>query len=225
VIFLLLFLFEIILLSFLSKHLINSIFRLVYYISKSRAVSAHFLAFIFLPGTIIHELSHVICAGVLMVHTGEIEFIPEIHEGGIKLGSAEIGITDPIRRSLIGIAPVLIGLLIIIGGLYLFSSNLLLGKSYSIWIYLAIFYALFVVGNTMFSSNKDLEGVLGVVVLIVSVLIAIYMLGFSGLFVFLGNLIHNNSSYIYKSNLFLLAPIAVNLVIIGFTSLVVKKIS
>jgi hypothetical protein len=225
VIFLLLFLFEIFLLSLLSKHLINSIFRLVYYISKSRAVSAHFLAFIFLPGTIIHELSHVICAGVLMVHTGEIEFIPEIHEGGIKLGSAEIGITDPIRRSLIGIAPVLIGLFIIIGGLYLFSSNLLSGKSYSVWIYLAIFYALFVVGNTMFSSKKDLEGVLGVVVLLISILAALYLLGFRELFVLLNNFIQNSSSYIYKSNLFLLAPIAVNLVIIGFTKLAVKKIS
>jgi hypothetical protein len=224
VIFLALFLIEIFLLSLLSKHLINSIFQLVYYMSKSREVAAHFLAFIFLPGTIIHELSHVISAGVLMVQTGEIEFIPEVHEGGIKLGTAEIGKTDPIRRSLIGIAPVLAGLSIIIGGLYLFSSNLIAGNDYSFWIYSAIFYALFVVGNTMFSSKKDLEGVIGVGFALASILAVLYFIGLSEFFIWISNFIEVNSAYIYKANIFLFAPIAVNLIIVLLTKLVARKI-
>ncbi len=219
---LLFFFVELFILSFLSKSLINSIYSLIFYISKSKHVASHFLAFIFLPGTIIHELAHVISAGILMVPTGEIEFIPEIHEGGVKLGSAEIGKTDPLRRSLIGIAPVLAGILIILGGLFLLTNKILYGKSYSIWIYLGIFYGIFVLCNTMFSSKKDLEGVFGVVVGLVATSVAVYLLGFGEFFKFLGSFLNANSGYIYKANLFMLVPISVNILLIFFAKLISK---
>src|SRR4051812_26423996 len=96
------FLLEIICLYFFSKLLIQSIAQIVYSKTHSHKAIVYVLAVLFLPGTIIHELAHAITAGVMLVHVGEIEFVPQITERGVKLGSAQIGVTDPIRRSLIG---------------------------------------------------------------------------------------------------------------------------
>ena len=54
---------------------------------------------LFLPGTVIHELAHVLSAGVLLVHVGEVEFMPQQTPEGIKLGSAQIG-----QRHFFGVA-------------------------------------------------------------------------------------------------------------------------
>lgn len=102
-----------------------------------------------------HELGHFLMASILMVPTGEIEFLPKIQEGGVKLGSVAIARTDPFRRFLIGVAPVLSG----IGILFLASYYL-----HPLWPFTwrsAVFaYILFEIGNTMFSSKKDMEGAL-----------------------------------------------------------------
>src|SRR3989442_1579645 len=113
--FLLFFLLELLSLFFFSKLLINALARLFYFFTHSHRATVSFLAALLLPGTIIHELSHIITAGVLMVHTGEMEFTPQIREDEVKLGSAQIGKTDPFRRALIGVAPVILGSAAILG--------------------------------------------------------------------------------------------------------------
>jgi len=102
----LLFIFELILLFFLSKKLINSLARIIFRLTKNHKAVVNILAIIFLPGTIIHELAHLLFAGLMMVPVGELSVVPEVDERGVKLGSVQIGKTDPIRGTIVGMAPV-----------------------------------------------------------------------------------------------------------------------
>src|ERR1035437_2432032 len=93
---------------------ISILFLLSRSISKtlSKFMSINFLSFLFLPGIIVHELSHILVAAILFVPVGSMEFAPKRHGNAVKLGSVEIAKTDPIRRSIIGCAPFFMGLLI-----------------------------------------------------------------------------------------------------------------
>lgn len=222
--FLLILVAEIFILFLSSKTLVNSTARIVYSFSGSRKTAAHVLAFLFLPGTIIHELSHILMAGVMLVHTGEIEFEPEIDpNGAVKLGSAQVGKTDPLRMLLIGVAPVILGLTLITTLLYYLSLNL--GDNLNFWQILLSIYGVFIIGNTMFSSKKDLEGALAAVVALILVLSAIYFLGLKEPFYLLSNFINQNlSDYLKRIDLFLLAPLILNLVIIFLSKLFVRRV-
>jgi hypothetical protein len=125
-----------------------------------------------LPGTIIHELAHMLTAGVMLVPVGEMEFLPEVTDHGVKLGSVQIGRTDPIRRMLIGVAPVLVGLGIIINIIFLVQANMV---SLPIWLIAVAAYLLFEISNTMFSSKKDLEGTVSFLVAIILIMVGIFI--------------------------------------------------
>ncbi len=156
-IYFLIFILELGLLFYLSKKLINTLAGLIYKIFKTHSAVVHTLAIIFLPGTIIHELSHLLVAGVLFIPVGELSVLPEIEEKGVKLGSVQIGHSDPLRRIIVGVAPVLVGILSIIGILYFIHT----GNSFIWWQAILALYLVFEIGNTMFSSRKDLEGIIG----------------------------------------------------------------
>ncbi|MBI2596084.1 hypothetical protein HYW46_05120 [Candidatus Daviesbacteria bacterium] len=210
-IFLLLFLVELVSLFFCSKLLIRALAGLFYHLTKSHRITVHLLAFLFLPGTLIHELSHVLAAGALLVPVGNFELMPEIREDGVKLGSAQIGKTDPLRRALIGVAPVFFGVSIIIGVLYYLSAR----SDVRFWIFLALFYILFEAANTMFSSKKDLEGTLEVGFLIVGLFAAFYLLKFDAVFLWIGEILTKYEAQIQKADTFLLVPVIFDLVVYG----------
>src|SRR3989344_5237279 len=154
-VFLLIFIIQLFTLAYFSKILQQRLGTFFYHHTGSQKTAVIFLAILFFPGTLIHELAHAITAGVLMVAVGEIELMPEIRENGIKLGSVQIAKTDPFRKALIGVAPVLFGLSLLLGIAYYLTSNLSqsAGIPYLVWI--LIFYLVFVITSTMFSSPKD----------------------------------------------------------------------
>jgi hypothetical protein len=107
-----------------------------------------------LPGTFLHEAGHLILAVFLGVRTGEMKLFPEVGESGsIRLGQVEIAVSDPVRRTLIGLAPVFGGLLLI-----WVSSYFVTLTSQPFW-WLLYGYLLIQVSLTMFSSREDLQGV------------------------------------------------------------------
>jgi hypothetical protein len=165
------FFLELLLLYLSSRLLTGALTRLIHSLTHSQTKTIHILAFLFLPGTVVHELAHIITAGAMLVHVGNIEFLPEIRENEVKLGSAEIGRTDPIRRGIIGIAPVLVGITLLVGMLLYFFSHFSQFSSVG-WVMLLI-YALFVLSNTMFSSKKDMEGFLVFLGLIIGLVVAV----------------------------------------------------
>lgn len=110
---------------------------------------------IFLPGTIIHELSHWVVAEILRVRTGEITIFPDDQGDGDnnqRLGSVATERTDPIRAFLIGLAPFVSGLLILI----ILGSILSSGWGYfPVWQIALLIYGIMVTGNSMMISSAD----------------------------------------------------------------------
>lgn len=168
---------ELAVLYILSRELSKRIYQVVYLVSLSKHLPITILSLLFFPGTTIHELSHWIVAELARVPTGEIVLHPIVeHEGSVRMGSVAIGETDPFRRLLVGVAPLLVGMLglltitqvwleplvqknIPVIGVSTISSTLsgiaALGTQ---WMFYLCLYVLFVIGNTMFSSKRDLEG-------------------------------------------------------------------
>ena len=121
------------------------------------------------PGVFVHECSHALAAWILRVRVRHLAFgIRRKAQGDrVALGSVDIGATDPIRASLIGLAPLIAGTASI-----LLISNLALGlrpladvgpqgfwqalqkihqaPDFALWTYLV-----FAVGNAMFPSAAD----------------------------------------------------------------------
>lgn len=179
-----LFLVSVAIVFFLSKLITNTISQLFLHVTKKHAIAIRVLAILFLPGVIVHELSHALMAGVLFVPVHTIEFMPAIHGNYVKLGSVSIAKTDPIRKFFIGVAPVLFGLLILFSVYFLMPLSL----TRLDWKFLLFLLTLFEVGNTMFSSRRDLEGTLTLLAGIVCAAIVFYLVGFRippGFFTFL----------------------------------------
>jgi phosphoglycerol transferase MdoB-like AlkP superfamily enzyme len=113
-------------------------------------------------------------AKILFVGVGKFNLRPERGQEEMILGSVAIEKTNIAKRLLIGAAPIIFGLIIILALLFWATGN----EWASDWRAIAILgYLIFVVGNTMFSSKKDLEGVWKVVLFSVFVLGILYLLG------------------------------------------------
>ncbi|OGD62302.1 hypothetical protein A2160_00750 [Candidatus Beckwithbacteria bacterium RBG_13_42_9] len=139
---------------FTSRQVIKTFYFLGHRATGSNFWSVQLLSWLLLPGTLLHEFSHLLVAEFLGVKTGKIDLLPKINqdEESVKLGSVLMAESDPFRRTLIGLAPTLFGLGILgISVHYLnFSQPLIL-------LNLLFLLLIFIVANTMFSSAKDLE--------------------------------------------------------------------
>ncbi len=186
----LLLILELILLYLLSRKLIQSVFTVLFYLTRSRHAGIWIVTIIFFPGTVVHELAHLFVAEILGVHTGKLTLIPESLEGTeIKAGGVMVAETDPLRRTLIGLAPVYIGILVITALSYWLSTlfshgiNLSNGAYGSYWsnpnvyLFIVICYLLFAISNSMFSSKEDMKGVLPFTITAAIFLIAGYVAG------------------------------------------------
>lgn len=221
--FFVLFIAEIVLLFIFARALTNNLARLLFKISHSRGFTFNTLAIIFLPGTIIHEISHMLIAGIMLVPSGDISIFPEIEGDEVRFGSVKIAQTDPIRRFIIGVAPVLFGLFLILAVLFL--GGQFLNQQTPWWQIALVVLLVFEIANTMFSSKKDMEGALVFFGIIFIILSAVF-----------GTLYFSNSltsfliwvstinlpgfvEFFRKSSLLLLIPLGVNLVLITIAKL------
>jgi hypothetical protein len=127
---------------------------------------------IFLPGTILHELSHWLVAELLGVHTGEITILPNMDNAENdrqRLGSVATASSGPIRGFLIGAAPFVTGLLALsLLGYFVFLPSLLT------WQYILILYGIVVVGSSMMLSREDRRSLPFFLILVV-VIVVIYL--------------------------------------------------
>lgn len=203
---------------------IGILFLLSRKISKifSQFMSINFLSFLFLPGVIIHELSHLLIAAILLVPVGDMEFMPKKGEAGLKLGSIEIAKTDPIRRSIIGFAPVFVGITLVLGLTYFVVGSNLIVQTIELNVLLGVsiialmFYLLFAISNTMFSSSRDMEGTIEILITLLIIFAGAYILGFRLSLSYLDKIFTKELiELVQKSAIFLLIPIAIDLFILG----------
>jgi hypothetical protein len=132
----------------------------------SRVWGIIFYSIFFLPGILIHELSHFFAAQLLNVRTGNINIFPqEIKGENVLMGSVQSEHTDPFREILIGAAPFFTGLFVI-SFITMINFSAVFGGVNNSWealthlSFLNIFflYLIFSIGNTMFISKEDQRG-------------------------------------------------------------------
>lgn len=170
--FLWLFVLEITVLAFTSHHIQTRFSSFLYKFTHNQTLVTIIYSLVFFPGTFLHELAHLFACLALSVRTGEISFWPKIEEEQIVLGHVKIAQTDRIRRSIVGLAPLIFGLTTLILIVY-FTNHY--SQSLLWWHYLITGYILFTISNSMFPSQTDLEGILELFIAIV-VLVAIIAL-------------------------------------------------
>lgn len=216
-----LFLILLLLISILSQKISNLIYNVVYLLTNSKNFSLGVLIVILLPGTIIHEFSHLLVALLLRVPTGHLSILPTIDKTGqVQAGKLTIAKPDPFRHTLIGIAPLLIGLtlIFIIGRLFFSQSYSLTTHNLQPTTILGI-YLYFVISATMFASRHDLESFVIVAPLIIIIIMTIYLIGVK--IVFDQNLVSLVSSFLTQLNSYLAYVILINILIfLIFTGLI-----
>jgi hypothetical protein len=78
-------------------------------LSGNEAAVTWLYFFLFLPGILIHEVSHYVVAWVLQARPSKLTLWPKAKRGRVVLGSVEVHNTDPVSHSIIGAAPLLLG--------------------------------------------------------------------------------------------------------------------
>lgn len=192
----------------LAKHLGQLTFRLS---GGNHKLTVRFMAAVFLPGTIVHEFAHASVAQFLGVHVGDIDLVPVIDGKSVKLGSVKIAETDPFRRFLIGTAPVFVGLVVVFLVLVIFQR---FGGDWPLWAIFPVYYAIFQVGNGMFSSRHDMEGAIELFIAIAIVFAILYFFGVRFPFDWTASAINNFSGFFNFAAGALLKIVIIDLAII-----------
>ncbi len=128
----------------------------------------------------------------------------------------------PFRRFLIGAAPFFVGTLILLGILFFAAQNHFFDNYF---IVILIGYLAFEIGNTMFSSRKDMEGALELFGTIIVILITLYFLGLRLPAFNPTNLLNQPliQEIFKRGSIFLIVPLAIDLVVIFLFRPVHKK--
>lgn len=153
-----------VILYFSQKSLLHQFSYLVRHFGGSRKFLIILWSLIFLPGTVVHELSHFLFAILVGARTGKIEVFPEFLEGedehsdgSVALGYVQTQKLNIIQGVLVGLAPFIVGLCLLVYLGTLITSNYYL-QNYQLLIFQVYFF--FTVSNSFFPSNTDLTHVI-----------------------------------------------------------------
>lgn len=138
---------------------------------------------VFLPGTILHEVSHFLVAAMTGVHTGKVEVLPEFIEDavegqekkGVHLGYVQVAKMNPLQGFLVGFAPFITGSIMLVW-LSTIIPQLLFQKNY--WLLALLLYIFFTVANSMFPSWQDIKHTLVFILILIIGVIALFYFGF-----------------------------------------------
>lgn len=169
----------------------------------------------------------MVVAMLLRVRTYGMEFTPEYSEGGLKMGSVKLQKSDLIRSMLIGGAPFVVGVLVLILILGYVVNTYSIQDVFSSWdmfgLTLLISYILFVVTNTMFSSKKDMDGIWLFVVTAILAVIVLYLFKVNVLYylelVLLQNIFVNQVWFMIK---LLCIPLFINIIVLSISKLITR---
>jgi hypothetical protein len=189
-----------IILFFISQVTIRELFHVLHSVVKKRGVVYGLISLFFFPGTVLHELSHFLMATVLMLRVREVSVLPEWEGDNIKLGK--------LRGIIVGVAPLIAGLLffLVLASWYpLLKGNVM---------HAAMFYGIFVVSSTMFSSKQDLNGLVFIIPFAIISGGIVYVLNIP-LGELLGNVILSMNSQITLINTYLFYSLIIHLILIA----------
>lgn len=167
-----LFIGELFLLFFLSRLTLKKIYPFLKRIVKKDSIIIFLISLFYLPGTIIHEMSHYIIALILSMNPREMSFFPIIEGKKVKLGHVlyEKNPGDFLRPLIIGIAPFIGGLL----SLWLIIQSKLF-PGHIFWQTLLFGYLIVAISVNMFSSQQDLVDIIYLVPILLIILFLYYL--------------------------------------------------
>ncbi|HLD27082.1 MAG TPA: hypothetical protein VJB63_03955, partial [Patescibacteria group bacterium] len=175
------------------------------------------IAILYLPGTIIHEMSHFFAALILFLRVRDVSIFPTFQKNYIKLGSVTYERKDFIRGFLVGIAPLGGGMIVLygIGSFHLFPATHLLLNTLMI-------YVIFTVSSTMFSSSQDLVDFLYMIpFLVIGVgLIYVFHIDIARIAENI-SMINQLPSFMKTINIYLLFSLIINISIIIFMTIMI----
>jgi hypothetical protein len=191
----LLFLISILGLIAVQRLLQREIQLILLIITRQPNLAIGIFSILLLPGVFIHEISHLIMAVLLRVPVLRISLIPEVtKKGKIRLGFVQTAKTDVIRDSMIGLAPFIVGLFILVYigtskfGIitFLIQSNENNGElfltllrelpkvpDFGIWFYFA-----FAISTTMVPSESDRQSWKVIIIALLILLGVVIVSGF-----------------------------------------------
>jgi hypothetical protein len=196
---------------------------------------------IVLPGVVVHELSHWLMASLLGVHVRKLTIGP-VRKGRsrrVSLGSIRVGKVDPVRASLIGLAPLLGGsAVILLIGHYVLgvgeltevvlvegADGILAGldhvihvADFGLWLYLV-----FAVSNAMLPSVSDMSTVRPVLIFLGIVAAAVLLVtGVPAIPDEVVEVVSGAAGYLATAFALTLAADAVFMVVIGVLTLATR---
>lgn len=143
------------LIYFFSRKVAENLFFVFYKIFKNQKTAFITFSLIYLPGTLLHEISHFLTATILFLKVKEVRIFPQFEKNQIKLGGVIYEKEDPFRGFLVGISPLFFGLLFFY---FLITFNLFPASNFFLNIFFS--YLIFAVSSVMFSSKQDLVDLL-----------------------------------------------------------------
>jgi hypothetical protein len=181
------------------------------------------ISLVFLPGTIIHELSHFFAAMILFLPVKDIQIFPKFEDNQIKLGHVLYVKKDFLRGILVGIAP-FFGALFLFFGLSFFN----LFPNGNLGLNITLIYLIFTVSSLMFSSKQDLVDIGYLIPFILFLLIISYIFQpFIPSFnpPYFKNIIAGLEFFLTNVNYYLFLSILIHVFLMGVFFLVDRKIN
>ena len=220
---------SLVILLILQRSLHREIQAILLLITRNPNITIGVFSLLFLPGVFLHELSHFILAKLLGVRTGKFSLLPQVlPDGRVQLGYVEAASADIVRDSLVGVAPLLSGIIFIAiaatvpmhltilwdtlrnGQWSLFLMGLqALPTVPDFWVW---FYATFAVSTTMMPSESDRHAWLPLGVVSALLLILVVLAG-AGPWM-LENLAPPLNQFLRSTAVILLVSILVHLILI-----------
>lgn len=206
--------------------------------SQDNATLAIFL--LFLPGVFIHEAAHWTMARLLGLKTGKFRVWPKRQGKYIGLGSVSVESRDPIRDSLVGIAPLLVGIVLvtIIGDIIFDTTAVSTRLTDGDWLGALIAfqqrvnrpsgllwaYLLFTIANAMMPSASDREPIMpvlgyGLVAIVAYIILGLPLQGATTMMQWLSPTLSNFSSAL----LFVIVLDIIVLVILYLVRLIISR--
>lgn len=148
---LLLFFILIFILYGVSRTMTTEFFHFLHLFIHRKDIIFSTIVVLFLPGTIVHELSHYLCATILRLQVEEVHIMPTWKENHLQLGRVTYRKADVVRSILVGVAPFFGALFFFwfVGAFHLFPGS-------NVFFTIVMGYLLFSVSANMFSSKQDL---------------------------------------------------------------------
>ena len=173
------FIFVFLCLYIASRNSIQALYLVFHRLFHNDFIASSLIALIFFPGTVIHELSHFCMAIFLLLPVHKLSLLPQRKGNSLRLGYVLYEKKDILRGILVGIAPIIVGLLLLwwLYAIEFFHANIL-----SIQLLKA--YMMFVLTSTMFSSQQDLVDIGYLIPFIIVLVILFYIFNINILVIF-----------------------------------------